>query len=168
MSQDAGDAFSCMVQDTQGSSVQQGNVNKCRILQLVTRNQKFDYEMNSIKLKSVHCTKDLGVRMQGFINRNFAFKIKGVIIALYISLVRLHLEYAVQFVLPCQIEDTAKLEIVQQRATKMITFLHNKSLEERLTRLNLFFREVLVPRQTIEFLKYLRLNEFGCKLAVLK
>ncbi len=72
------------------------NVNKCQILQVVTRNQKFEYEINGTKLESVQCVRDLGVtiasslkfsqqckdaagkanRMLGFINRNFSFKNK--------------------------------------------------------------------------------------------
>ncbi len=90
------------------------NVNKCHILQLHTRNPKFDYEMNGTKLESV---KDLGVtiasslkfsqqcknaagkanRMLGFINKSFSLKNKDEILPLYISLVKPHLEYAVQF-----------------------------------------------------------------------
>ncbi len=86
------------------------NVNKCHILQLITRNQRFDYEMNGTKLESVQCVRDLDVtiasslkfsqqckdaaskanRMLGFMNRNFSFKNKDVIIPLYISLVRSH------------------------------------------------------------------------------
>ncbi len=82
-----------------------------------TRNQKFDYEMNGVNLDSVQCVKDVGVtiasnlkfsqqckdaagkanRMLGFINRNFSLKNKDIILPLYISLVRPHLEYAVQF-----------------------------------------------------------------------
>ncbi len=66
--------------------------------------------MNGIKLESVQCVKDLGVsitsslkfsqkwkdaagkanRMLGFINRNFSFKNKEVILPLYVSLVRPH------------------------------------------------------------------------------
>ncbi len=65
------------------------NVNKCHILHVGTKKQKFDYEMDGIKLDSVQCVKDLGVliasnlkfsqqckhgagvanRMLGFINR---------------------------------------------------------------------------------------------------
>ncbi len=76
--------------------------------------------MNGTKLESVQCVKDLGVsiasnlkfsqqckdaagkanRMLGFINRNFSFKTKDVILPLYTSLVRPHLEYAVQFWAP--------------------------------------------------------------------
>ncbi len=37
------------------------NINKCSILQIDTRNQKFEYDMNGIKLKSVQCVKDFGV-----------------------------------------------------------------------------------------------------------
>ncbi len=88
------------------------------ILHVGTRNQKFNYEMNGVKLDSVQCViKDLGVsiaskikfsqqckdaaskanRMLGFINRNFSFKNKDIILPLYISLVRPHLEYTVEF-----------------------------------------------------------------------
>ncbi len=109
------------------------NVNKCHILQLGTINQKFDYEINSIKFESVQCVKDLGVmvasslkffqqckyaarksnRMLGFINRNFSIKNKDEILPLYINLVRPDLEYAVQFWAPHQAKDIAKLEAVQ-------------------------------------------------------
>ncbi len=37
------------------------NVNKCYILQVGTRNPKFEYEMSEVKLESVQCVKDLGV-----------------------------------------------------------------------------------------------------------
>ncbi len=117
------------------------NVNKCHVLQVGTRNQKFDYEMNGTKIESVQCVKALGVttasslifsqqckdaacianRMLGFINRNFFFKNKDVIQPLYIGLVRPHLEYSVQFWSPHHAKDKAKLETVQRRATKMIT-----------------------------------------------
>ncbi len=82
-----------------------------------TRNLKYDHEMSGEKLESVHCVKDLGVtitsnlkfsqqckeaagkanRMLGFIKRNFSLKNEDIILPLYNSLVRLHLEYAVQF-----------------------------------------------------------------------
>ncbi len=70
------------------------NVNKFHILHVGTRNQKFYYEMNGIKLDSMQCFKDLGAsiasnlkfsqqckdalskanRILGFINRDFSFK----------------------------------------------------------------------------------------------
>ncbi len=93
------------------------NVKKYHILQVGTRNLKYDYEMTGEKLESVQCVKYLGVtitsnlkfsqqckeaagkanRMLGFIKRNFSFKNKDMIIPLYNSLVRPQLEYAVQF-----------------------------------------------------------------------
>ncbi len=69
------------------------NVDKCQVLQVGTRNKKFDYEMRGVKLKSVQYIKDLGVKIAsnlkfsqqcidaannanrrlGFIKRNFIF-----------------------------------------------------------------------------------------------
>ncbi len=137
------------------------NVKKCHILHVGTRNQKFEYEMNGVKLDSVQCVKDLGVsiasnlkfsqqckdaaskanKMLDFINRNFSFKNKDIILPRYFCLVRPHLEYAVQFWSPYHINDIAKLEADQRRATKMITSLCNKSDEERLASLNRFSLE---------------------------
>ncbi len=129
------------------------SVNKCHILQVGTRNKKYDCEMGGVKLESVHCVKDPGVtitsnlkfsqhckeaackanRMLGFI-----FKNKDIILPMYISLVRPHLAYAVQFWSPHHAKDIAKLEAIQRRATKMILSLRNKSYEKRLALLNLF------------------------------
>ncbi len=39
------------------------NVKKCHILQIGTRNQKIEYEMNDTKLESVQCVKDLGINI---------------------------------------------------------------------------------------------------------
>ncbi len=123
------------------------NVKKCHILQVGTRNLKYDYEMSGEQLESVYCVKDLGVtitsnlkfsqqckeaagkanRMLGIIKRNFSFKNKDIIL----PLVRPHLQYAMQFWSPHLAKDIAKLEVVQHRATKMIPSLCNKSYEER-------------------------------------
>ncbi len=131
------------------------NVNKCHILQIGTRIQKFEYEMNDPQLESVQCVKDLGVtvasslkfsqqckdaagkanRTLSFMNRNFSFKNKDVILPLCISLARPHLESAVQFWSPHHAKNIAKVEAVQRRATKMITSLSKKSYEERLVSL---------------------------------
>ncbi len=127
------------------------NTKKCHILQVGTRNLKYDYKMSREKLKSIQCVKDFGVmtvsnfkfsqqckgkanRMLGFIKKEFSSKNKDIILPLYNSLVRLHLEYVVQFWLP----HLVKLEAVQHRATKMIPSLRNKSYKERLAQLNFF------------------------------
>ena len=153
------------------------NINKCQILHVGSRNEKFDYELCGEKLKSAQSIKDLGVtvesnlkfskqckeaagkanRMLGFIKRNFSFKSKDIILPLYNSLVRPHLEYAVQFWSPHYEKDIAKLESVQRRATKMIPSLRNKSYEERLVQLNLFsLRKRRLRGKLIECFKILK------------
>ncbi len=105
-----------------------------------------------MKLESILCVKDLGVtialnlkfsqhcketaykanKMLGFINRKFSFKNKDLIFPMYISLIRLHLQHAVQFWLPHNAKDIAKLKAIHRRATMMIPSLRNKSYKERL------------------------------------
>ncbi len=71
--------------------------------------------MSGVKLESVQFVKDLGVtigsNLKFFLhckdaacefNKKFSFKNKGIILRLYNSLVRLHIEYAVQFWSPYQ------------------------------------------------------------------
>ncbi len=103
--------------------------------------------MGGVKLESIQWVKDLGVtitsnlkfsqyckeaackanRMLGFINRNFSFKNKDIILPMYISLVRPHLEYAVQFWSSHHAKDLAKLEAVQRRATSLFLSLGDES-----------------------------------------
>ncbi len=47
-------------------------------------------------------------RMLGFMNKNISFKSKDVILPLYSSLVRPHLEYAVQFLAPHHANDNSE------------------------------------------------------------
>ncbi len=88
------------------------NIKKCHILQVGTRNLNNYYEMSGKKLESVYCVKDLSVtitsnlkfsqqckdaagkanKMLGFIKKKFSFKNKDVLLPLYKSLVRPHLE----------------------------------------------------------------------------
>ncbi len=76
---------------------------------------------------------------------------------MYISLVRPHLEYSVQFWSPHHAKDIVKLEAVQRRYTKMLPPLRNKSYEERLARLNLLsFEKRRLRGKLIECFKILK------------
>lgn len=134
------------------------NIEKCKVLHIGNDNVQARYVMNNVQLSSTAKEKDLGVvvskdlkpsqhctetvktanKLVGFIERTFEFKSEKVILALYNSLVRPHLEYCVQFWSPYYKKDIEKLEKIQRRVTKMIPRLRNKSYEERLKELNLF------------------------------
>ena len=134
------------------------NIEKCKVLHIGSNNVQARYVMNNMPLSSTEKEKDLGVvvsndlkpsthcteavktanKLIGFIGRTFDFKSEKVILTLYNSLVRPHLEYCVQFWSPYYKKDIEKLERIQRRVTKMIPRLRNKPYEERLKELNLF------------------------------
>ena len=134
------------------------NTGKCKVLHIGNNNVQANYSMNDIQLSSTDAEKDLGViiskdlkpgkqctevlktanKLVGFIGRTFEFRSEKVILSLYNSLVRPHLEYCVQFWSPYYRKDIEKLEKVQRRITKMIPRLRNKPYEDRLEELKLF------------------------------
>ena len=73
-----------------------------------------------------------GNQILGFIRRNIVSKEKELIIPLYKTIVRPHLEYCIQAWRPYRKKDIDMLERVQRRATKMIPKLRNISYEMRL------------------------------------
>ena len=105
------------------------NINKCKVLNIGSYNDKFSYNMNNTVLDNVNQEKDLGIiissdlkpsrqcteaikkanKLVGFIGRAFEFKSEDIILTLYNSLVRPHLEYCVQFWSPYYRKDIDKL-----------------------------------------------------------
>jgi hypothetical protein len=134
------------------------NVEKCKIMHVGNKNIGYQYSMNGKHLSETKSERDLGVvfdnnlkvgqncttaikkanKTLGLIFRTFEHKDASIVISMYKSLVRPHLEYCVQAWAPHYQKDIDRLERVQRRATKMVPNLRHLAYEDRLKKLNMF------------------------------
>ena len=123
------------------------NYGKCKCLHTGHGNEDAQYTMGDIVLNTTVKEKDLGLTIsadmkvseqcaiaaangnqtRGLIRRNIVYKEKELIIPLYKTIVRPHLEYCIQAWRPYRKKDIDILERVQRRATKRIQQLRNIS-----------------------------------------
>ena len=139
----------------------QFNAEKCKVMHIGKHNPRFKYTMANTQLETVDEEKDLGVlisedlkpsahcihsyskanRMLGLINRTISIKQPSVLLRLYKSLVRPHLEYCSPAWSPKYVKDKELLERVQHRFTRFFTELRKLEYTERLRRLGLWTLE---------------------------
>jgi len=130
------------------------------------------YRLRVDLLESSSAETDLGVLVDdkltmskkangilGCIKRSVASQLRKVMLPLYSALVRLHLEYCVQFWGPQFKKGEELLGRVQRRDMKMIMGLVHLSCKERLRELGLFSLKKKKPRgDLINVYKYLKVS----------
>jgi len=89
------------------------------------------------------------ISILGMINRTIRYKEMRIMVRLYKSLVRPHLEYCVSAWSPHYFKDKELLERVQHRFTRMFKDLRQRNYGERLKSLNLWPLEERRNRQDL-------------------
>ena len=133
------------------------NVDKCKTMHLGHGNIQSKYQLDNKVLDSTHSEKDLGIwitddmkleyqtaeaskkanRMLGLIKRTIIHKDHHILVALYKSLVRPHLEYCCSAWSPRYVKDKECLEKVQHRFTRLFKDLRDLDYISRLESLGL-------------------------------
>ena len=128
------------------------NISKCKVMHFGKNNMHANYVLGGETLSTVNEEKDLGIivqndlkvssqcikavknskRILGLICRNFTNHSADIILNLYKTMVRPHLEYCVQSWRPHFKQDIVLLEKVQKRATKLIEGFKDIEYGERL------------------------------------
>ena len=143
------------------------NFGKCKCLHTGHGNEDAQYTMGGTVLNTTLKEKDLGLTISadmkvseqcgiaaakgnqilGLIGRNIVYKEKELIIPLYKTIVRSHLEYCIQAWRPYRKKDIDMLERVQRRVTKIIQKLRNISYEMHLKECGLTTLESTVKEE---------------------
>ena len=128
------------------------NVDKCKVVHYGKDNIWFKYDMYGHQLQEVIIERDLGVHMSsdlkvgcqcmeayrkanqilGIINRTIRFKNPGILVSLYKTMVRPHLEFCSPAWNPYYVKDKQLLEKVQHRFMRMFWDLKSLPYEDRL------------------------------------
>ncbi|GAB0181764.1 hypothetical protein GRJ2_000641700 [Grus japonensis] len=134
------------------------NKAKCKVLHPGQDNPQYQYRLEDEWIESSPVEKDLEIMVHekfdmswqcalavqkancilGCIKRGVTSRLREVILPLYSTLVRPHLEYCVQLWGPQYKKDMELLEQVQRRATKLTGGMEHLSYEDRLRELGLF------------------------------
>lgn len=137
------------------------NVDKCKILHMGHGNMEYCYWLNGQELHHADTEKDLGIlisndlkvglqcteaykkanKMLGLIRRTIVNKEPRILLALYKSLVRPHLEYCCSAWSPHYVKDKELLEKIQHRFTRMFKELKVLPYMDRIDRLGLWTLE---------------------------
>ena len=137
------------------------NAKKCKVMHIGCNNPQNEYKMkvDGCSVSVVKCTeeKDLGVyfdcnlsfdrhiqqaitksnQIIGMIKRSFSYLDESMFLTLYKSLVRPHLEYGNTIAYPYLKRQSASIERVQRRATKVLAACKDMTYTERLKYLGL-------------------------------
>lgn len=150
------------------------NVEKCKVMHVGSSNPRYTYEMDGSEIQVIHEEKDLGVtivdnlktsvhcahqyakanRMLGLLRRTFKTRSKPVLLKMYKSVVRPHLEYCSSVWSPHYKKDKELLEKIQHRFTRLFKELRQLTYAERLHALGLWSLEERRNRADLEFFEF--------------